>query len=161
MQLWGGNLRDWGLFAPILEPASGIDLETHLENKTQAGSKAAASAARSWQETRTTPQPEANPERIGVFLVSSNRLLREALSRFLRKKEDLEVFGETFFSAEVFAEIAAKPVQVLLLDDSPAEFAGRPVLADLLERNANLKVILLGMADDEKTFLRSVRAGCL
>lgn len=91
--------------------------------------------------------------------MSSNRLLREALSRFLRKKEDLEVMGETFFSASVFETVGRRAVQVLLLDDGPAEFGGRPLLVELLERNPRLKVVLLGMPEDEKEFLRAVRQG--
>lgn len=132
-----------------------------LETRTQIASKpcTAVAPSRVVAEIENAPRTQSGAERIGVFLVSSNRLLREALARFLRKKDDLEVVGETCFSAKVFDAVGKGTVQVLLLDDCPAEFGARPVLVELLERNPKLKIVLLGMPGDEQAFLCSVRQG--
>ena len=97
--------------------------------------------------------------RIQLFLVSSNRLLREALARLLRKKNDIYVVGVTHCTPEVLDEIAGKTCDVLLLDGCPAEFTGRPLVLELRKQLPRLKVILLGMEESELAFLRSVREG--
>jgi DNA-binding NarL/FixJ family response regulator len=98
-------------------------------------------------------------EKIRLSLISSNRLLREALARLLQKKEDIEIVRVLHWTPETWQEVVKVPSDVLLLDGCPPGMDGRPLLPELLERRPRLKIILLGMEDSESAFLRSVREG--
>ncbi len=97
--------------------------------------------------------------RIQLFLVSSNRLLREALARLLRKKNDIYVVGVRHCMPEILDEVVGKDSDVLLLEGFSAECAGQPLVPELLKRLPRLKVILLGMDDSGPVFLNSMREG--
>jgi DNA-binding NarL/FixJ family response regulator len=107
------------------------------------------------------PSPNAvrTNGKIQLFLLSGNRLLREALARLLRKKEDIYVVGVTFYTPGILDEVTEKLCDVLLLDGCPRELAGRPLVPELLERLPDLRVIFLGMREDEQAFLGAVRDG--
>lgn len=96
-----------------------------------------------------------------VFLLAENRLLREALSRILSKKSDIEVVGSCAFSPVVIEQIVAVGPDVLILDS----FTSGPDHVDFLRalhpQVPGLRLVMVGMEDDEHTFLRSVREGAL
>lgn len=97
--------------------------------------------------------------KIQLSLVSSNRLLREALTRLLQKKEDVRVVQVAQSISEILQEVSKGCCDVLLLDGCPSELGGRPLLPELLKRRPQLKIVLLGMEESESAFLRSVREG--
>ncbi len=64
------------------------------------------------QELLVAPEMEG----ICVFILAENRLLREALSRFLSKKSDIRVVGASAFSTRIVEQIASLRPHVLLSD---------------------------------------------
>jgi DNA-binding NarL/FixJ family response regulator len=97
--------------------------------------------------------------RVNVFLVAANRLLREALARVLRTKGDVQVVDACAPDATLPAKIAAALPDVLLFEGETSSKPDLAVVRDLLGRLPSLRVVLIGMAAQERTFLESVRAG--
>src|SRR6267378_1647005 len=100
--------------------------------------------------------PQAGVE---VFLLAENRLLREALAKILRKKNDIRVVGAASFSPSALKQITDAAPHVLIVDS--AAFAASDVQAIAAMRKAipGLKVVMVGMESDKEIFLSTVRVG--
>ncbi|PYX06779.1 MAG: hypothetical protein DMG88_17440 [Acidobacteria bacterium] len=98
-------------------------------------------------------------EKIPVFLLAENRLLREALARILNKKSDITVVGAAPYSVAVLEQIAAVSPQVLLLDPYPAVRGEAPLVTVLRNAIPGLKIVMIGMNPDKEFFLQAVREG--
>jgi two-component system, NarL family, response regulator DevR len=97
--------------------------------------------------------------KISVFLLAENRLLREALTRILSKKSDIQVTGSSPFSFEALDAIVASSPDVLLFDCMPFTSCDARVIPYLRKALPALKVVMIGMECDRELFLRSVREG--
>ena len=95
--------------------------------------------------------------RPSVFLLSGNRLLREALTRILGKRSDIHVAGAAAYSPQVLQQIAESGCEILLLDS--IAMADLRFVREVIRGLPRVRVILVGMEDDEATFLRAVQAG--
>jgi two-component system NarL family response regulator len=100
-------------------------------------------------------------ERLGVFLLAENRLLREALVRIFQKKNDLEMVGAGAFSPEAVEQIAAADPDVLLLDSFTPELSRLDFIREVQATVSDLKVLMIGMESEEQVFLQAVRAGAV
>lgn len=98
-------------------------------------------------------------DRIVVFLVAQNCLLREALVRVLRKKEDIAVAGAIPYSAAAWAMISEANPDVVLFDSPSIALSGPRGVAHLRQRGKNNKSVMISMEEDEATFLRAVSEG--
>jgi DNA-binding NarL/FixJ family response regulator len=87
-----------------------------------------------------------------VFLLTENRLLREALVRILSKRVDLTVVGAVAFAPNVLAQMATSKADVVLLDSPSLAFHGPCLVAE---------TVMIGMERDEATFFRAVRDGVM
>jgi two-component system NarL family response regulator len=96
---------------------------------------------------------------IGVFIVAGNRLLREALTRILSKKADLNLLGALPYSAETINQIALTNPDVLLIDSATTIMSDLGFIREVRQALPPLKVVVIGMEEDEELFLRVVRAG--
>lgn len=96
---------------------------------------------------------------VGIFLLAENRLLREALTRILNKKSDLRVLAAASFSEGVVAHILRINPDVLLLDSSRSETSDLKLVMSVHREAPNLRVVVLGMEEEQDTFLRYVGAG--
>ena len=93
-----------------------------------------------------------------LFLIAENRLLREALTRILVKKDDLDIVGTaTFTPATVGTIVEGSPD--LLLFDSPEIQTGLVFLRLLRETIPNLKIVMIGMENSSELLLQTVREG--
>ena len=95
----------------------------------------------------------------GVFLVAANRLLREALARVLRSKGGFQIADACGPSSDLVAKISASRANVLVLEGELALNPELPLLRDLLRDLPELRIVLIGMAEQESAFLDCVRAG--
>jgi two-component system, NarL family, response regulator DevR len=100
-------------------------------------------------------------QKVAVFLVAENRLLREALTRILDKKSDFAVVGAYAFSPPVVEQIITAHPDVLVMDSFTAATAHVEMIREARCRVPALKVVLIGMDSDEQAFLRSVREGAM
>ena len=98
-------------------------------------------------------------DRVAVFLLAENRLLREALSRILDKKSDIVVTGSCAFSALVLEQVVAAQPDVLILDSMTGTAEYSAFVHELRRQIPHTKLVMIGMEDDEHTFLRCVREG--
>ena len=99
------------------------------------------------------------PGVVDVFLLAENRLLREALTRILKKKNDIRVVGAACFSPEALKQITDVATQVLIVDSAAFTFSGVPIITTARKEIPGLKVVMVGMESDKEIFLRTVRAG--
>jgi DNA-binding NarL/FixJ family response regulator len=95
----------------------------------------------------------------GVYILSENKFLREALSRMLKKRSALGALSGPSITAEVKAEILGAGVRVLLLDSVLLFLAEDEAIQKLRAESPGLGILLIGMEDDERTFLQTVRRG--
>src|SRR5438270_4702243 len=94
-----------------------------------------------------------------VYVVAENRLLRETLVRLFRKRADISVVGNTCCSDSASEDIASAQSDVLLLDCFPSSQKSDRLIASLHESVPELNIVLFGMDEDPKIFLRAVRLG--
>ena len=99
--------------------------------------------------------------KIDVFLLTENRLLREALTRIFGKKPDLCLVGASGFSPQIVAEVGASAADVLLADSGVNILTELQIIPELRKACPALRVVLIGMEPDANTFLKAVRAGIL
>ena len=100
-------------------------------------------------------------ERISVFLVAENCLLRESLVRIFRKRDDLVVAGSSAYSSSALKEICSANPDIVLFDSAKVALSGHRAIARLREAGQQAKVVLIGMEEDPTTFLRAVAEGVL
>src|ERR1700739_2272182 len=98
-------------------------------------------------------------QRIDVFLLTENRLLREALMRIFGEKPDLRLVGATALSPYIVKEVAASVARVLLSDSGASILTDLQIIPELRLAAPHLRVVLIGMEADSATFLKAVRAG--
>jgi len=98
-------------------------------------------------------------DRIDVFLLAENRLLREALAKVLDKKNDIRVVAAVAFDDQVAERAKQLSPRILLLDSTVVVSIGLDVLRSLRSAVLDGDVVLIGMDNDKETFLRCVRAG--
>jgi two-component system, NarL family, response regulator DevR len=98
-------------------------------------------------------------ERIVVFLLAENCLLREALARVLRNKEDIIVAGATPFSPSALEKVSVTNPDVVLLDSPSIALTGPRLVSRMRQGRANRKPVMVGMEEDEATFLQAVGEG--
>jgi two-component system response regulator DevR len=98
-------------------------------------------------------------ERIVTFLLAENCLLREALVRVLRKKDDIVVAGAIAFSSSALEKVSAANPDVVLFDSPNIALTGPRMVSRMRQAGENRRVVMVGMEEDEATFLRAVGEG--
>jgi DNA-binding NarL/FixJ family response regulator len=95
---------------------------------------------------------------VRVYVVAENRLLRETLVRLFRKRSEISIVGDTCCSDSAIEDIASAKPELLLLDCFTNN-SSDDWLADLQESMPEIKIVLFGMDEDPRLFLRAVRRG--
>lgn len=98
---------------------------------------------------------------INVFLLAENRLLREALARIFRKKNEIALVGACNFSPLAIERITVAVPDVLLMDSFPAVLSDLKFIPEVQRAVPGIKVVLIGMEADEQAFLQAVRGGAV
>lgn len=96
---------------------------------------------------------------VSVCLVARNRLLREALARFLGKSENISVCKVFPCLPSVPGELLDTHADVIILDSLGAEPSERKLLAEIHCQFPTLKIVLIDMEEDHDLFMYSIRAG--
>ncbi|MFZ3262594.1 MAG: response regulator transcription factor [Terriglobales bacterium] len=91
--------------------------------------------------------------------MAENCLLREALVRVLRCKEDVRVVGAAAFSPSALEVISAANPDVVLFDSASIALAGPRLASRVHQTMETRKAVMIGMDEDEATFLWAVREG--
>jgi DNA-binding NarL/FixJ family response regulator len=98
-------------------------------------------------------------ETVQVFILAENRLLREALTRILSKKNDIRVVGACAFAPDVVEQVCNAAPDVLLSDSAAVALSDLRLVTEVRAAIPGLKVVMIGMDADPDTFLRAVRDG--
>ena len=96
-----------------------------------------------------------------VFLLAQNRLLREALSKILAKKESLAVIGSGALTADSLDDIVLAAPDVLVIDSFTMTAIQVQLVRDVQQRLLDLKLVMIGMESDGEPFLRAIREGAM
>jgi two-component system nitrate/nitrite response regulator NarL len=103
----------------------------------------------------------ASQDKVGIYLVAANRLLREALARVLRVRGGFRIVGACAPDADTENAVLTSGASMLLLDDFDAARADLTLLRRLASSAPALQVVLMGMPEAEQAFLDSVHAGAI
>lgn len=96
-----------------------------------------------------------------VFLLTQNRLLREALAKFLSHKTDIAIVGSCALSPESMQEVVAASPEVLVMDSWSTDPGRIEFVRELQQNLAGIKLVLIGMEPDEGHFLQAIHEGAL
>ena len=96
---------------------------------------------------------------VGVYLLAGNRLLREALAKLLQKRGDIRLLGATGLSPQIVEQIAAAGPDVLLSDFAIGSLAELQVIREIRKAVPGIQIVMIGMDEDPKEFVRAVRDG--
>src|SRR5258706_4317866 len=94
-----------------------------------------------------------------VYVLAENRLLRQTLVRLFRKRNDVNVVGDTCCSDSAIEDIASAKADLLLLDCFDTKNTSDDWLSNLQESIPEIKIVLFGMNEDPDFFLHAVRRG--
>lgn len=94
-----------------------------------------------------------------ISLVAENRLLLEALTRILHKRAEFVVVHAASHSSDTVVRIASSGCNVLLIDSTVTDAFGFQLIRDAVQAVAGLRVVVIGMEEDEEHFLKAVSAG--
>lgn len=113
------------------------------------------------EETREEDLSEPIPvSPIRVFLLIENRLLREALTRLLRKRSDILIVGQGSQENVTPQILLESDCAVLALDfATPQWMPGRFFCHHPQPDSRRFRALLVGMECDSRQFLSAVRAG--
>jgi DNA-binding NarL/FixJ family response regulator len=103
----------------------------------------------------------ASQDKVGIYLVAANRLLREALARVLRAEDGFTIVGTCAPDADTENAVLGSGANLVLLDNFDEARSDLKLLTKLMTAAPSLNVILVGMPDTERAFLDSVRAGAI
>lgn len=93
---------------------------------------------------------------VHVYIIAANRLLREALTRRLRQRAQIDVVGA---SESLPPSWPVPAPQVFLVSGGTSGQGGPELARALLQRLPNVSVVLFGMEEDLEAFFQAVRAG--
>jgi len=96
---------------------------------------------------------------VSVFLMASNRLLRETLAKLLIRRGGIKVSGVSPCVPDAFSLIGTSGADVLILDSVSARSSDCALVAQTNNQFPSIKVVLIDMEDDPEIFLDCVRAG--
>ena len=97
---------------------------------------------------------------IRIFLMMENRLLREALTRLLRKRSDLVVVGHDGPADAIASQMLGTQFDVLLIDSFQTTWAAAKSACETIGQPA-YKAVLIDMELDEELFMAAIRSGVM
>jgi DNA-binding NarL/FixJ family response regulator len=98
---------------------------------------------------------------VKIFILAENRLLREALSRILNKKSDIQVVGASAIHSSIVDDIIGCAAEVLLLDCAVLALSKLRLVPEVRAALPGVKVVMVGMDPDKEVFLQAVRDGIM
>lgn len=99
--------------------------------------------------------------RLRVSVAAANRLLREALTRILDKRPDLQVVSSVPLFAQAVAQLPGSGLGILVSDAVTTPLSEPESMQEMLRAAPGVRLVLVGMDEDEQRFLQAVRAGVL
>jgi hypothetical protein len=119
------------------------------------------------QRRGNLPPGESEPRRISggteprarVYIAAENRLLREALSRMLMRQGDIDVVGLNSVGPFRVERLSEEKADILLLTSHGSLAEDIFVIRQVRLTAPTVRILLVGMTEDETEFFQHVRAG--
>jgi len=96
---------------------------------------------------------------IRVLLVDDQELIRQALRKLLQVEDDIEVTGEAGDGLEALAVLAARPVDVALVDARMPRMDGVELVTRMAAEHPGVAVLVLSTFDEDEYIFGALRAG--
>jgi hypothetical protein len=93
--------------------------------------------------------------RVTVFVLAQKRLLREALSKNLCKREPFLVVGSCALTHDSMREILSVSPEVLLMDYSSTNVSQLEFIREVQQRVPGIKLVVIGMESDGPPLLEA------
>ncbi len=103
--------------------------------------------------------PDDGPRNIAVLLVEDHALTRIGLKTVLKRTTDINVIGEASNGEEAVKQAEALKPDVILMDVGMPIMDGIHAARIIVEKNPNVKVIMLTQHDNDSDILASLSAG--
>jgi len=100
-------------------------------------------------------------DKVSVFLVAQNRLLRESLTRLLDKNGDIAIVGACPFSPLILYQITKAGPDVLLIDSFTTALSHLELTREAQRSVPGIKVVMIGMEAKEESFVQAIREGAV
>ena len=129
------------------------------DNEIKERSNGQVSTRRGSEKLAKPSAKQAPAQHVRVFVAAENRLLREALARVLTRRGSIEVIATD--SAAPFhtdALLDARP-DILLLTSRGSLVEDLTAIQEVRATAPDVRILLIGMAKDEREFLQCVCAG--
>ncbi len=129
------------------------------DNEIKERSNGQVSTRRGSEKLAKPSAKQAPTQHVRVFVAAENRLLREALARVLTRRGSIEVIATD--SAAPFhtdALLDARP-DILLLTSRGSLVEDLTAIQEVRAAAPDVRILLIGMAKDEREFLQCVCAG--
>jgi DNA-binding NarL/FixJ family response regulator len=129
------------------------------DNEIKERSNGQVSTRRGSEKLAKPSAKQAPAQHVRVFVAAENRLLREALARVLTRRGSIEVIATD--SAAPFhtdALLDARP-DILLLTSRGSLVEDLTAIQEVRAAAPDVRILLIGMAKDEREFLQCVCAG--
>jgi DNA-binding NarL/FixJ family response regulator len=97
--------------------------------------------------------------KLRVVVATENRLLREALSRMLKKNGDIEVIGGAALEAVGQEDRSPGEAEILLLSSSSDLAQDLEAIRKVRSATPQVLILLIDVTGDETSFLQCIRAG--
>ena len=111
-------------------------------------------------ETAPRPRTNSGEERCArVYIAAENRLLREALSRMLMRRGDIDVVGLNCAGPFRVEGLVEETPDILLLTSRGSLAEDVHVIRQVRLMAPTVRILLVGMTEDETEFIQYVRAG--
>jgi DNA-binding NarL/FixJ family response regulator len=100
-------------------------------------------------------------DKIGVYILAANRLLREALTRTFKVRADIEVVGSSEQAGFGLNAVASIRPDVLLVNGSMTGFNWAGFIPEARRVSPETRVVVFGMQENPEELFRSIRAGAV
>lgn len=98
-------------------------------------------------------------DKISVYILAANRLLREALGHTFRSRADIEVVGSAEQPQTGLEVLASIRPDVMLVNGAMQGFDWSGFIPEARRSVPGTQVVIFGMQEDPDSFFRSIRAG--
>lgn len=98
-------------------------------------------------------------EKIGVYVLAANRLLREALTRIFKSRLDIDVIGSSEQPQLGLQAISVVRPQVVLVNGGMPGFDWQGFIPEARSRFPETRIVIFGMPDDPGLFFHAIRVG--
>lgn len=94
-----------------------------------------------------------------ILLVDDHKIMRDGIRAILKLHSEFDVVGEAENGQDAIQFIKRRPTDVILMDIGLPGLSGIETTSELLRQNADARVIILSMYDDEDSVVAAMRAG--